>query len=90
VAGCRILHNSDANYRPQAYKIQGSSDGSTWEDLYTQTTQPQAGWIEHAWNPKPSIRYLRILITSHGASGTRINEFDYYQSSIWRHGHRGD
>ncbi len=90
VAGCRILFGADANYRPQAYKVQSSVDASTWEDVATQSTQPPQGWVEHSWLAKPNTRYIRILITQHGPSGTRLYEFDYYQSSIWRHGHRGD
>jgi len=90
VAGCRIYWNSDANYRPQAYKIQASVDGSTWDDLVVASSQPPAGWAEYSWVARPQTRYLRILIQQHGSSGTRVNEFDYYQSSIWRHGHRGD
>jgi len=90
VAGCRIYWHSDANYRPQAYKIQASADGSNWDDVYVATTQPPAGWVEYSWQPRNQTRYIRILITQPSTSGTRICEFDYYQSSIWRHGHRGD
>jgi len=90
VAGCRIYWPSDANYRPQAYKIQASVDGSTWDDVVVENTQPPAGWVEYSWIARAQTRYLRILILQHGSSGTRVNEFDYYQSSIWRHGHRGD
>ena len=90
VAGCRIYWDSDANYRPQAYKIQASVDGSTWDDVVVSDTQPPAGWAEYSWIARNQTRYLRILVTTHGSSGTRIHEFDYYQSSIWRHGHGGD
>ena len=90
VAGCRIYWNDNANYRPQAYKIQASVDGSTWDDLIVASSQPPAGWVEYSWIARPQTRYLRILILQHGSSGTRVNEFDYYQSNIWRHGHRGD
>ena len=90
VAGCRAYWPSDANYRPQAYKIQASVDGSSWDDLVVENTQPPAGWVEYSWMPRPQTRYLRIFILQHGSSGTRVNEFDYYQSNIWRHGHRGD
>jgi len=90
VMGCRVHWYSDANYRPQAYKIQASVDGSNWEDVVIASSQPPAGWVEYSWPLRYYTRYLRILITQHGPSGTRVNEFDYYQSSIWRHGHRGD
>jgi len=90
VAGCRIYWHSDANYRPQAYKIQASVDGSSWDDVVVANTQPPAGWVEYSWLARNQTRYLRILVTTPGALGTRIHEFDYYQSSIWRHGHVGD
>ncbi len=90
VIGCRVHWPSDANWRPQAYKIQASADGSTWDDVYIASSQPPAGWVEYSWSLRYYTRYLRILILQHGSSGTRVNEFDYYQSSIWRHGHRGD
>jgi len=89
VAGCRVYWHSDANYRPQAYKIQASVNGSTWDDVVVENTQPPAGWVEYSWIARAETRYLRILILQHGSSGTRVNEFDYYQSNIWRHGHKG-
>ena len=90
VAGCRVCWPSDANYRPQAYKIQASVDGSNWDDVYEAASQPPAGWVEYSWVARNQTRYIRLLITQPGASGTRVCEFDYYQSSIWRHGHKGD
>jgi hypothetical protein len=90
VAGCRIYWPSDANYRPRAYKTQASVDGSNWDDVYEANTQPPAGWAEYYWIARSQTRYIRLLITQPGPSGTRVCEFDYYQSSIWRHGHRGD
>ena len=90
VAGCRILWPSDASLRPQAYRIQASEDNTNWTTLATYTSDPGAGWREYAWLPLNRCRYIRIAIDTPGTSGVMLQEFDYYQSSIWRHGHRGD
>jgi hypothetical protein len=90
VAGCRILWPSDASLRPQAYRIQASEDNTNWTTLASHNTDPGAGWREYAWLPLNRCRYIRIAIDTPGTSGVMLQEFDYYQSSIWRHGHRGD
>ena len=90
VAGCRIYWPSEATLRPQAYRIQVSEDGSNWQTLATYTQPPEAGWREYSWPPLSSCKYIRITIDTTGTSGVTLQEFDYYQSSIWRHGHRGD
>jgi hypothetical protein len=90
VAGCRILWPDDATLRPQAYRIQASEDNTNWTTLATYTSDPGAGWREYAWLPLNRCRYIRIAIDTPGTSGVMLQEFDYYQSSIWRHGHRGD
>jgi len=90
VAGCRILWPDDATLRPQAYRIQASEDNTNWATVASYSEDPGAGWREYAWPPLNRCRYIRVAVDTPGSSGVMIREFDYYQSSIWRHGHRGD
>ena len=90
VAGCRILWPNDATLRPQAYRLQASEDNVNWITLASYTQAPEAGWREYSWMPLNRCRYIRLTIDTPGTSGVMLQEFDYYQSSIWRHGHRGD
>jgi len=91
LAGCRIYWGTDTNYLPQAYRIQVSEDGSTWEDVVTETSPPPAGaWKEYSWRARYG-RYIRLIVDEHGPSGTEIYEMDYYSRLVDRvaseHGH---
>jgi len=87
ISGLRIYWGADAAYRPTNYDIDYSEDGTTWIQLINETVDPGAGWKEYTWTPVDFVRYLRLQINTHGTSGTRVYETDYYQTSIWRHGH---
>jgi len=57
-----------------------------WEDIAQYNVDPGAGWSEYSFIAT-ECRFLRLIILTHGTSGTRVNEMDYYQASIWKHGH---
>jgi len=91
LCGCRIYWGTDTNYLPSAYRIQVSEDGSTWEDVVTETSPPPAGaWMEYSWRARYG-RYIRLIVDTHGPSGTEIYEMDYYSRLVDRvaaeHGH---
>jgi hypothetical protein len=86
ITGCRVYWPSNANYRPSSWQIQASADGSSWSTVYT-GTQPSSGWSEYSWMPLANTKYLRIFVSTPGSSGTEVDEFDFYQANIWRHGH---
>jgi len=88
--GCRIYWGSDAAYRPSAYRIQVSEDGTNWTTVYTATSQPASGWVAYTW-PATYCRYICLVVDQHGSSGTEVYEFDYYSRITDRvaaeHGH---
>jgi len=91
LGGCRIYWGADTAYLPSEYKIQLSEDGTTWVDVVHETSAPPAGaWKEYSWNARYG-RYLRLLVITHGSSGTEIYEMDYYSRITDRvaaeHGH---
>lgn len=91
IGGCRIYWGADAAYRPTAYTIQVSEDGTTWTTVVTETAAaPESAWKEYSWNSRYA-RYIRLLVGTHGASGTEIYEADYYSRIADRvaseHGH---
>jgi len=89
-AGCRIYWGADANYRPTAYRIEVSEDGTTWITAVTETTDPGEGWKEYSWHARYA-RYIRMIVDTHGAIGTEVFEIDYYSRIVDRvaseHGH---
>jgi len=89
--GCRIYWGADAAYRPQAYRIQASEDGETWETVVTETAAaPASAWKEYSWAARYA-HYIRLIVDSHGSSGTEVYEVDYYSRLTDRvaaeHGH---
>ncbi len=89
--GCRIYWGADAAYRPTAYRLQVSEDGTTWTTVITDTTAPPASaWKEYSWNARYA-RYIRLIVDTHGSTGTEIFEVDYYSRITDRvaaeHGH---
>lgn len=89
-SGCRIYWGADAAYRPTAYRIEVSVDGEAWTTVKTLTEAPAAGWVEYSWNSRYA-RYIRLIVDTHGATGTEIFEADYYSRITERvaaeHGH---
>ena len=81
LGGCRIYWGDYENFRPQAYRIQVSSDGENFGTLETETTDPGQGWKMYFWPAVSNVRYIRLLIDTHGASGTEVYEFGYVTKS---------
>lgn len=74
ITGCQIYWGADANYRPTDYKIYTSPDNSDWTERAHQEGDPGASaWKEHAWT-KVTAQYVKFVVTTHGATGTRLNE----------------
>lgn len=90
LGGCRIYWGSDAAYRPTAYTLAVSDDDSSWTTVETLSSDPGAGWQEYTWNARYA-RYVKLTVSTHGSSGIRIYEFDYYSRITDRvaaeHGH---
>jgi len=91
LGGARIYWGADSAYLPTAYRLQVSEDGTTWVTVVTETAAPTpSAWKEYSWNAR-YCRYLRLVIDSHGSSGTRVFEADYYSRITDRvaaeHGH---
>ncbi|MBA7607866.1 hypothetical protein ES703_15035 [subsurface metagenome] len=90
-SGCRLYWGADANYRPTAYRLEVSETGSTWTTVKTESeAAPASDWKEYSWNARYA-RYIRLIVDTHGATGTEIFEADYYSRLIDRvaseHGH---
>ncbi|GAI34002.1 unnamed protein product, partial [marine sediment metagenome] len=89
--GCRIYWGAEVAYRPTAYRIEVSENGSTWTTVVTETeAAPASAWKEYSWNARYA-RYIRMIVDTHGASGTKVYEADYYSRITDRvaaeHGH---
>jgi hypothetical protein len=92
IAGCRVYWGAEAGYLLNAYRIQLSEDGTNWNTVATETVAPPTdAWKEYSWKARYA-RYIRLMVDSHGASGTKIYEIDYYSRITDRvaaeHGHR--
>jgi len=93
IGGCRIYWGSEAAYRPTEYKIYTSPDDSTWTEVIHETeAAPASAWKEYNWYVKYA-RYIKMVVTTHGASGTKVYEADGYSKStehaVASHGHGG-
>ena len=91
LGSCRIYWGADAAYRPTNYDIDVSENGTDWTQVVNETSAPPASaWKEYSWNAR-YVRYIRLQINTHGASGTEIYEADYYSRITDRvaaeHGH---
>ena len=91
--GCRIYWGSEVAYRPTEYKIYTSPDDSTWTEVIHETEAPPASaWKEYEWYVQKA-QYIKIVVTTHGASGTKVYEVDEYSTNqddvILTHGHGG-
>jgi len=93
IGGCRIYWGSEVAYRPTEYKIYTSPDDSTWTEVIHETeAAPASAWKEYNWYVQKA-RYIKMVVTTHGASGTKVYEVDEYSSDqdgvIVTHGHGG-
>jgi len=80
--GCKIFWGPDAEYRPSDYRIYTSSDNSTWTERVHETAAPPANaWKEYSWS-SVSCQYIRLVIGTHGSSGTRVYESKINVESI--------
>ncbi|MBA7676594.1 hypothetical protein ES703_84838 [subsurface metagenome] len=79
--GCKIYWGSEAAYRPSEYKIWVSENGTDWTEVIHETDAPPASaWKTYSWDVQ-QIRYFKLSITTHGASGTKVYETDEYSIS---------
>ncbi len=52
------------SYRPRAFKVQGSNDGETWIDLYSDESPNDNDWKEFSWKPGDAFKFYRWDISS--------------------------
>ncbi len=93
IGGCRIYWGSEVEYRPTEYKIYTSPDDSDWTEVIHETgAAPASAWKEYNWYVKYA-RYIKLIVTTHGASGTKVYEVDEYSTDsdgvVVSHGHGG-
>lgn len=68
-----------SSYRPNGFIVQGSNDGSSWDDIYTGASDNTTGWKEFAWDMTESYKYYRWSITSRYSSYLYIYEIELLQ-----------
>lgn len=93
IGGCKIYWGSEAAYRPTEYKIYTSPNGSDWTEVIHETeAAPASAWKEYNWYAKYA-RYIKMEVTTHGSSGTKVYEMDEYsktaEDAMSCHGHGG-
>ena len=64
-------------YPVSAFTIQGSSDNSTWVDIYSGTIANATAWTDIAFTPA-AYRYWRFLITAGTSGYACIYEIEYW------------
>lgn len=93
IGTCRIYWGSEAAYRPTEYKIYASPDNSEWtEVIHEEEAAPASAWKEYKWYARYA-RYLKLVVVTHGLSGTKVYEADEYskttEEALACHGHGG-
>jgi len=93
IGGCRIYWGSEVAYRPTEYKIYTSPDDAVWTEVIHETVAaPASAWKTYNWYVQKA-RYIKMIVTTHGASGTKVYEVDEYSTDqdgvIVTHGHGG-
>lgn len=69
--------NIGSSWRPNAYKIQGSADASSWVDVTTGNFTNSTGWKEVTFT-QVSYRYWRLYVSSSFDTYIRIQELEWY------------
>ncbi|MBA7665194.1 hypothetical protein ES703_73263 [subsurface metagenome] len=93
IGGCRIYWGSEAAYRPTEYKLYVSANGTDWTEVIHETeAAPASAWKTYQWYVQKA-QYIKMIVTTHGASGTKVYEVDEYSTDsdgvIVSHGHGG-
>lgn len=93
IGGCRIYWGSEVAYQPTEYKIYTSPNDSDWTEVIHETeAAPASAWKEYNWYVQKA-QYIKMIVTTHGASGTKVYEVDEYSTDqdgvILTHGHGG-
>ena len=66
-------------YMPTAFKLQGSSDNSTWNDVESYTNSVSSGDVYFMNTNDDAYRYWRLYVTSSSASGgTALSRLQFY------------
>jgi len=60
----RVKPYSDGVSSPKDFKIQGSNDGTNFDDLYTNTFEFGDAWQEFIFTNAVSYRYYRLYLTN--------------------------
>lgn len=68
------------SYMPKDYKIQGSADGSVWQDVVSGTFLNSVGWQDTVFTPT-SYRYWRLYLISVHATYHRVYEVKFYRNN---------
>ena len=88
--GFRLLQSSGVNNKSTAYKIQASTDNSTWVDIYTYASAAPTDSATVAFGATYTYRYWRALTTFAVAVAWRITTFQLFDDSIGLAGNVGD
>lgn len=73
----RVYLGADETDRPNAYKIQGSQNGSDWTDLKSGNMANAEGWQDFTFTNPIKYLYVGIYVsTNRGGGWTRIYEVE--------------
>ena len=65
-------------YMPTAFKLQGSNDNSTWNDVETYSNAVTSGSVEFVNTTTANYKYWRIYVTSASGSGVSLMQLQFY------------
>ena len=88
--GFRLSQSSGVNNKSTAYKIQASTDNSTWVDIYTYAAAAPTDSSTIAFGATYTYRYWRALTTSAPAVAWRIYILQLFDDSIGPASNVGD
>lgn len=66
-----------SSYRPSTFKVEGSNNGSSWTEVYTDTSDNTTGWKDFEFdNYTDAFRYFRWTVTGRHSTYIYIYELE--------------
>lgn len=65
-----------SSYRPNGFTVQGSNDGESWTNIYSDNSANTTGWKEFFWDPAGPFKFYRWTVTSRHSTYLYIYEIE--------------
>ena len=74
----RFRFYNGASYRPRAFRLEGSHDGSEFTEVTSGEQPNSTGWQEYTFENTENYKFYRLNITSRWSSRIYVYEFEFY------------